>query len=175
MLTTKQSENSLDFDEKRKFQYGSNIYVRPETLTESSKGKDHWCHYHHHLYWKFRVITDFLCTSKLCLDSVPVEKTSVLKSEMKLMSSMLGYEEIDIDNEEISFSILNGELGSSEKRGSINGSTYPKPTEKCKTVNAAVDNKNVKNLMSQLKGLNVTPSKVFLLFLSIIKATYLGG
>lgn len=87
---------------------------------------------------------------------------------------MLGYEEIDIDNEEISFSILNGEL-TSEKSGSKNGSTYQKPTEKCKTVNAAVDNKNVKNLMSQLKGLNVTSSKVFLLFLSDIRATNLGG
>ena len=117
---------------------------------------------------------NFLCTSKLPLDSVPLEKTSVLKSEMKLMSSMLGYEEIDIDNEEISFSILNGEL-TSEKSGSKNGSTYQKPTEKCKTVNAAVDNKNVENLMSQLKGLNVTSSKVFLLFLSDIRATNLGG
>jgi len=126
-LTTKQSENSLDFDEKRKFQYGSNIYVRPETLTESPK------------------------------DSTPVEKSSVLKSEMKLMSSMLGYEEIDIDNEEISFSILNGELGNSEKSSSKNASQ--RPTEKCKTVDAAIDNKNVKNLMSQLKGLNVTTSK----------------
>ena len=77
---------------------------------------------------------------------------------------MLGYEEIDIDNEEISFSILNGELGVSEKSGPKNGSISQKPIEKCKTVNAAVDNKNVKNLMSQLKGLNVTSSKVFLLF-----------
>ena len=78
------------------------------------------------------------------------------------MSSMLGYEEIDIDNEEISFSILNGELGNSEKSSSKNAPQ--RPSENCKTVDAAIDNKNVKNLMSQLKGLNVTTSKVFLLF-----------
>ena len=77
------------------------------------------------------------------------------------MSSMLGYEEIELDNEEISFSILNGEK--SQDGPPSNKTNTTKPTDKCTTVfTAKTDAKNVKSLMSQLKTLNVTSSKVFL-------------
>ena len=76
------------------------------------------------------------------------------------MSSMLGYEEIELDNEEINFSILNGEKS---QDGPSNKKNTTKPTDKCTTVfTAKTDAKNVKSLMSQLKTLNVTSSKVFL-------------
>ena len=74
------------------------------------------------------------------------------------MSSMLGYEEIELDNEEISFSILNGEKS---QDGPSNKTNTTKPTDKCTTITAKTDAKNVKSLMSQLKTLNVTSSKVF--------------
>ena len=71
---------------------------------------------------------------------------------------MLGYEEIELDNEEISFSILNGEKS---QDGPSNKTNTTKATDKCTTVTAKTDAKNVKSLMSQLKTLNVTSSKVF--------------
>ena len=39
MLTTKSAENSLDFDDKRAFQFGANIYKKPETLMGGGERK----------------------------------------------------------------------------------------------------------------------------------------
>lgn len=126
MLTTKQSENSLEFDQKRTFQYGANIYKKPETLTDGGE--------------KQMQNTD---------------KESFLKTEVKLMSSMLGYEEIELDNDDITFSILNGEKLTDAKKITKNSTCDAKFT----TVTATASDKNVKHLVNELKTFQVTPSQ----------------
>ena len=61
------------------------------------------------------------------------EKESFLKTEVKLMSSMLGYEEIELDNDDITFSILNGEKLAGVKKITKKSSG---DDAKCTTVNA---------------------------------------
>ena len=86
------------------------------------------------------------------------EKESFLKTEVKLMSSMLGYEEIELDNDDITFSILNGEKLAGVKKITQKSSG---DDAKCTTVNATASDKNVKHLVNELKTFQVTSSKVF--------------
>ena len=146
MLTTKQSENSLEFDQKRTFQYGANIYKKPETLTDGGE--------------KRTILYVAFCSLYTCSEMQNTDKESFLKTEVKLMSSMLGYEEIELDNDVITFSILNGEKLTGANKITKNSTCDAKLT----TVTATASDKNVKHLVNELKTFQVTPSQVFVSF-----------